>query len=117
MAQLYELSDSELMSKFLDNKSKEEIFKLEQDLIKAEFEKRLTARNEKEFKCDAGIARIICQSKKQFNQTKAKDYLSEEQITACTELKEAKFVTIMSADAVAKQRMARKMNDNDKSSV
>jgi hypothetical protein len=107
-------ANEELMGKYLELSRMMEVYKLDCEQIKQEMQSRLEKDNTHVFKCTIGEARMMNYKKQQFDQKKAKSYLSEEQVKDCTKEIEMKYLTIMSTESLQKRKDFLKMNDDIK---
>jgi len=106
--------NEELMSKYLELSKLMQIYELHTAQIKQEMQSRLEKDNTHVFKCTIGEARMMNYKKQQFDQKKAKTYLSEIEIKDCTKEIEMKYLTIMSTESLQKRKDFLKMNDDIK---
>ena len=98
------MTDEQLVKEYVERQKKADVLKMEQDLLKEEIKTRLVKSGREKFYCDYGMASYNSHMRNQFQQTKAKEFLTKEQLAQCTEQKEVVVLKVMSKEAMEKQK-------------
>jgi len=112
--QAMKMTDEELLKEYLNQANVKKVIERTQDIIKAEFNHRLTDQNKTKLYLEDGQVNIMKQSRNYFNQKKAKELLGEDNTNMCMEKKEVNFVRIVSkesADAMSERLIKNKQED------
>jgi len=104
MENIGDMTDEQLVREYVERQEKANVLKMEQDLLKEEIKTRLVESGREKFYCDYGMASYSSHVRNQFLQTKAKEFLTSEQLAECTEEKEIVMLKVMSKDAMEKQQ-------------
>ncbi|MFW6246677.1 MAG: hypothetical protein ACOC22_00680 [bacterium] len=108
-----EMSQEDALQYYIDLQRKKDGIEMTMQFIKQKFERELQEKGLDKFDTDIGGVSLVKQNRNQFQQKKAKEFLTEDQLKECYEEKEVTFVKVMSAEAkeAAKKFMEKKKRE------